>query len=904
MEEDIFRIEPGTEYHINQAKYDKIFYVGYSSKSEELALLRRVTDSKKFDDEMVFNKLFFSYEDKQKQGESKEKEYYLKNKYLFLTTKGIVSYLQLRGRIDSEFSRFEIETVSKRIVELFKRQHSKKAVNSEKLNIISLGSADSRKEIAVFKELFKNEEMSSMNIDIKKNLSYCQVDSSPTLIQLGLNNFTSDETFENVEVKSFVSDIWHLTELVQKRIEKKKTGKSVGLKIDNDLKSQVLTEVFGEGARLFLVLGGTFGSYNERELLQQVSKLMGNNDRIMISMKLKEAPKDEDDALFENPDFLLSPLAYLPYYYGFTRYPKRFLKPSADKTRLVDINSAWIEEDTKKIILAMNRRYNKDFIQAYLNALDDYIEFSDAKFDSNSYYAVLTGIKRRSKNNTRVKGQNQLKLLMQSKDSKPRQYERAFTSINQAVTNRLYEMKFFSRSEELSFLNQLGSYDASDYGDKKVFYKLFNHYGIRDRRTTSDYYLKNKYLYVTTTGILNYLRLYNAQKKTLYDFFEFEKNELREILLEFLNETDNNQSLNLVSLGAAISDKEAEVLKEIFENNNYRKRIKYYPVDISSMLLQLGLNNLSKEKLFADFEVNPVVADFWSLADYIRLNNPQSKPNEIQKKREKRAVFFGKGKRLFILLGGTFGNYTEREFLDQVIELMDENDELMISVKLQQEDGSYTPDKDYKNLPGNRGFLLEPLKFIPLYYGYSRFLRDSLVTSSKANLDYHDDELKFVSVVPKSECTAPYLDVDKAGKESQRARIRLCWSTRYNSEELKSWMVNTFISKDKEHKFEYCQDRKGNVWYHKVRQENCFAVMRLRKVKTSYYDDIMKLTEDCSLEMDKDYELIIEKLRSMSNKLDKDTYNMIKCELSREKSRKQLKRILNEIINRIYKEEP
>ena len=117
-------------------------------------------------------------------------------------------------------------------------------------------------------------------------------------------------------------------------------------------------------------------------------------------------------------------------------------------------------------------------------------------------------------------------------------------------------------------------------------------------------------------------------------------------------------------------------------------------------------------------------------------------------------------------------------------------------------------------------------------------------------------------------------------------------------------MLNTNISKDKEHKFEYCQDRKGNVWYHKVRQENCFAVMRLRKVKTSYYDDIMKLTEDCSLEMDKDYELIIVKLISMSNILDKDTYNMIKCELSREKSRKQLKRILNEIINRIYKEEP
>lgn len=806
---------------LNRSKYEKVFTVNVFSKSEELALFKRLVESNRYDDSSLIHKMFFRYNDK-------DNLYYLKNKYLYLTTQGIISYFKLRKK-NSQYDKEEVEL----ICEMLKKQNFS--------HVISLGAADSQKEKTIFEKL-KEEGACD-----KK--TYIPIDVSPMLIQLGINNFTTDEKFKDITINSIVADFWHLAEYIR------------NLK-DDEKKKEKRNELFGNlktGKRLFLILGETFGNYDESDLLNQVLELMDDDDTLVISVAI--SGKQIDEPTYR--DFLFAPLSYVPFFYGYTKYPERFLKKKYKMSYKSKHYSKKIFYFVENCIIKNKKEYN--LVQT-------------------TYYYNKKKLKEKLLNSGKIIDRGNCRLIVakkkQYKNEGQSNYKPNSTSLNQVVFNKSFNVSLFSDSEELSFLGST----SPEYYDEKVLKKLFNFFqeGKNDN-IYSDYYLKNKYLYITTMGIMNYLRLYEAQKNTLADFFSFEKSELKEIILDILNENDD---LNLISLGAAISDKEAEVLREIFEDNEtYRKKIKYSPVDISPMLIQLGINNFSKDRIFENFEVNSLVADFWSIAScikYKKFQKDEDNKNEIPEdnKKEIRKRFWNQNdqKRLFIILGGTFGNYTEKEFLDQVLELMDENDELMISVKLQQSNREYSPDKDYANLPGNEGFLLEPLTYIPLYYGYSRHYWNYLVTNDKANLSEGDDEIKFVSVVPKSKCTAPYVEVENIGEKSKRGKIRMCWSTRYDSEELKKWMVETYYmgEEGKEiYKLEYCKDGKGNDWYHRQQQDNCYAVMRLKKVKVSYLERIKHYLDDVSLEDDQKINNIINQLHQ-NRLLDCNFYNELK----------------------------
>lgn len=735
---------------LNKVKCKKVFTVNVFSKSEDLVFLKRLVEGKKYNDQTLFSKLFFSYE-------SDENTYYLKNKYLYLTTKGIINYLGISS--ESEVSAGEI---GKKITQKLEK---------DERHVVSLGAADSQKEKGIFDDLKANNKLQNV-------LSYVPIDVSPMLIQLGINRFSSDEGYKEFQVNSIVADFWHLAEYIKNKGEEEK----------KKIRKELFGDTRGNKKRLFLILGETFGNYAGSDLLEQVSEFMDEEDELIID--IQESHKFDDQA------FLLAPLSYLPYFYGYTRYGTNFLK-TRGKQRI-------IEDSNKTYILS----------QFDVNWADDL---------------------KKEAENLIVCGKKQLSNLESKNKYKKNRY-----TLNQVVFNKAFNVMFFSDSEELSFLGELRK--ERDYYDERIVTKLFNDYTIDNRG--SDKYLKNKYLYITTMGIMNYLQLYDAQKKTLADFFSFEKSELKTIILDILN-NESSATLNVVSLGAAISDKEAEVFRDIFEDGeDYHKKIRYVPVDISPMLIQLGINNFSTDKIFEGFEVSSLVADFWSIARLIK------KWETEEQKKLVRDSFWNTNianitsqKRLFIILGGTFGNYTEKEFLDQVLEFMNEGDELMISVKLQQNNKEYSPDKDYANLPGNEGFLLEPLTYIPLYYGYARYYRNYLVTNDNANISGCDEEIKFISDVPKSECTAPYVEVEE-GEEKTRKKIRLCWSTRYDSEELKKWMVETYTmgSQDKKiYKLEYCTDRKGHVWYHKEQRDNCYAIMRLKKIKKSYKEELENL---------------------------------------------------------------
>ena len=749
---------------LNKAKIQKTFEVKVFSKSEELSFLNRIVNSGLYDDSVLFHKLFFSYANCQ---DGSPKEYYLKNEYLYLTTKGVISYLRSRKTKDDRFFSSEKQILLGVIESML-------AENEEKLNIISLGASDSSKEITVFDELKKKKIINRIN--------YFPVDVSPILIQLGINNFSAKNDFfsddsESLNVSSIVANIWDLAKYIHSKPEER-------------------SNLFGTGKRLFLLLGGTLGNFEERDVLNQVIELMGDGDRLILSVELKEERSggNKENDYMGDSSFLLAPLNYIPFFYGYTMYHRDFLV-KGDKAKIeysTDKHNLEVQESEctapfidvakreggniihQKVHLARNTRYKLDMLKNWLR--NDY-----RFFDGCNYYKLKTESEKTEKSIASLDLVKEATVFESDKNYDKLRYDAHYDHLNRVVFEKSYKVKLFSDSEELSFISQIndrvngsdGDYKR-EYRDRNTFFKLFNQYDdVGSSMESSDFYLKNKYLYVTTTGIMNYLRLYESQKKTLEEFFRFEKYELADAIIGLLRSLDDNSMLNIVSLGAAISDKEAEVLRDIVEDDEIKKKIRYYPVDISPMLIQLGLNSFAKDPVYQDFEVNPIVADFWSMARYIKSTDDGLKG-------ERRKEFFGEGKRLFLIMGGTFGNYSEKEFLDQVLEMMDEGDELLVSVKLQHPEDNYTPDKDYINLPGNEDFLLEPLKYIPLYYGYSRYYRDFLVTDKNANLSENDDEMKFVSVVPKSECTAPFIEVDGIGNNMQRAKIRLCWSTRYD----------------------------------------------------------------------------------------------------------------------------
>ncbi len=339
------------------------------------------------------------------------------------------------------------------------------------------------------------------------------------------------------------------------------------------------------------------------------------------------------------------------------------------------------------------------------------------------------------------------------------------------IIQKMYNIRVFSKSRELNLLQKL-SEKRDKYYDVEIIDKLFNHYKIcNGENVNNDLYLKNKYLYLTTRGVMNYLRLYQKQKEEVNKpYYDFEISRVKNYIKTYLKDND---SLSIVSLGAANSDKEKDVFKGLTDTEI--GKIKYCPVDISNYLIHLGIIDVSSEERLKDLDVNSIIADFWDLGDYIEDNEDNDIKEEL----------FGKKGRVFLLLGGTFGNYTEKEFLDKIVELMDVGDELIISLKLKKEGTSISEEYDH---PGDSEFLMEPLTYIPYFYGYAKYHRDLLEKGKNAELKDNDYDKKFVSIIPKSECHAPFIEVKDENELNKK--LRLAWTTRYDKDTLINWLKN------------------------------------------------------------------------------------------------------------------
>lgn len=404
----------------------------------------------------------------------------------------------------------------------------------------------------------------------------------------------------------------------------------------------------------------------------------------------------------------------------------------------------------------------------------------------------------------------------------------------QKAFNRLSYLRYLTTSQECTYLETIATLDYNS-AIKPIHEKLFNQYTIEDldddghikhSNCSADYYLKNKYLYITTEGALNYIEAYNSMGVQQRIKKEHEIQCVTKHIDKFIAATggDTNKFTTIVSLGAGTSEKEIEVFKRLF-NKNPIKKIYYFPLDISFHLLQL-----SSLKLFQHYtdpeilEINPIVADFWDAAEYKNNKSLFHVKGEIKDEINK----------VFILLGNTFGNYRENDLLDQLIQLMEINDWLIISVNILKNshddntsiiciDQQKRLYDEYNKLEVVQ-WLLQPLKYIPWYAGYFQRCRYLQFDFNSSVMTGGGSEKEFITVVPNTIFYSPCLKVhsmtinNNGETHSTPSQIRLASTAKYNLFSLGEWF--------KGYKFE-CY--KFDVLDWDAEEEN--AVLVLKKIE-------------------------------------------------------------------------
>lgn len=388
------------------------------------------------------------------------------------------------------------------------------------------------------------------------------------------------------------------------------------------------------------------------------------------------------------------------------------------------------------------------------------------------------------------------------------------SSYYKEANNRLSSLTYLTTSQECTFLETIGTLNYKD-SIRPIHEKLFNHYSIsffdeenkmQKEFPSTDFFLKNKYLYMSTKGALNYLDAFSSMQETQKEKNDNEKKWVSKFIRGALYNYDKKNGATLrsgtiISLGAGTSEKEIEILKKAIPNCKQQK-IYYYPLDISFHLLQLSMLKLSQEFQEPEvFEFHPIVADFWDAAKYPSNKKLFPKNNTTG--------------RIFLLLGNTFGNYREIELLDQIMQLMEPNEVLIVGINILEDGASSTPfmkdsevDKDTELEQQKKLFvdynkleviqwLLQPLNYIPWYAGYLQRAKYLKFDFDSSVMHGADNERKFITVVPGTIFYAPCINVQPIrisglGRQATPSSIRLASSAKYHFSSLIYWFKNTY----------------------------------------------------------------------------------------------------------------
>lgn len=319
----------------------------------------------------------------------------------------------------------------------------------------------------------------------------------------------------------------------------------------------------------------------------------------------------------------------------------------------------------------------------------------------------------------------------------------------------------FNLFDEILFSKEKKKYTPREYDrliaiKKRLFIEKENKTGTYKGQSAT--FLKNKYLYWTHEGVLEYLW---ANEKVKNDEMMEQANELETDYLKICLEkyiSDKKISLNdvdLISLGCGDGLKDIAIIK----NNGLNINNNYFLIDISPFLLLKAINNFSIQRSDLLNNIYPILIDFFD------LNKLSSKTNE--------QILDPKRKRIFLLLGQTFANYREAELLFEISKFMQEDDLLIIGAELINNRASDTIASKYDN-EENNNFLLRPLRMIPWF---SKFDEDRFNFST--NTGAHN-VLSMIdkTIIYTANIKIPYIDYEAV----------IGWTSKYEYVELNKFL--------------------------------------------------------------------------------------------------------------------
>ena len=151
-----------------------------------------------------------------------------------------------------------------------------------------------------------------------------------------------------------------------------------------------------ETDRLFCLLGGTLGNYNEREIIEPISNELSDKDYLLVGVDLIGGRSDENlkaayDSVY-NRDFLFVPLSEIGY-----EFKRASFECSIDSEMTSDVPgsktiSSWFTlEDSRKIRAAVSTKYDIEALKAYFQSKFAFRILKDAINETGDYALLLMG---------------------------------------------------------------------------------------------------------------------------------------------------------------------------------------------------------------------------------------------------------------------------------------------------------------------------------------------------------------------------------------------------------------------------------------------------------------------------------------------------------------------------------
>lgn len=350
------------------------------------------------------------------------------------------------------------------------------------------------------------------------------------------------------------------------------------------------------------------------------------------------------------------------------------------------------------------------------------------------------------------------------------------------------DIKYLVNSEEpilMDLIAQLGSAkiininECSYRADSKEFLEnviIPNMFFQPENQTSTEYLFKNKYLYYLSGGAIGYLDAIYSMDYNNAITTEIENIKNLIGISEKKGDIDSVLEYDFVSIGSAEGNKDMKIIKGVFLKDMINSRrivdkdFNYYPVDISPILLQLNINKFTNDfpsTKYPNFRVHPINLDFLEMKE----EPVRSLLSNILRQS-------GRPK-IFMLLGGTVGNYREDKLIDCVKAVMTQRDKLVISFEL------YNDNNDLQNIvhkyftSGNVEFLSNPIKLIPHLRG---FLENKTKYFDLYSQGFSEDDSNSVSIFAGSRVYKPTLKIPILDIQN----YVIAWTTRYKSDSIKN----------------------------------------------------------------------------------------------------------------------